>query len=157
MIIAVRLPILLSSLAKYTSNKTVHSLVMVVPDEDKPTFKDAFVDRDVQVLMKVFYGHRLHRELGLAPLSYPVKVFGDSELLSAPLSEYKRLTPIAEKTGDGRGTGYRLSMLLKLAAASVVPTPFYVTLDLDVFMTAPLRLDEACARGPVLGWTLRTI
>jgi len=46
-----RLPLLLSSLAKYTSNTTVQSLIMVVPDKEKRAFQAAFVEKDVQVLM----------------------------------------------------------------------------------------------------------
>ena len=38
-------------------------------------------------------------------------------------------------------------MLVKLAAAVLVETPFYVTLDADVLLTRPTRFEDLVAGG----------
>ena len=54
-----------------------------------------------------------------------------------------------ERFHTGRGTGYRLQMLLKLAVAVHVKTEFYLTLDLDVFMTRDSFASDLIFKGKV--------
>jgi len=129
-----RLPCLLESFSRYAVKGTFHELIIIAPDQEKRSFEKAFVERDSEELLRTFYPHEVQRELGWSVLPFPVRVLGDSELLSAPRARYEALTPRPELTAGGRGTGYRLQMVLKLAAARVVSTRFYVTLDCDVFL-----------------------
>lgn len=55
--------------------------------------------------------------------------------------------PQEHPSQGGRGAGYRLQMLMKLAVAKIVPTDFYLTLDADVLLMAPLRLDRLLPDG----------
>jgi len=60
------------------------------------------------------------------------------------------LTPKAElHEHGGRGYGYRLQMLLKLAVAKVVKTPFYITMDQDVFASRFTSVDDLIVDGKV--------
>eukprot|EP00658_Telonema_sp_P-2_P078563 TRINITY_DN7381_c0_g1_i20.p2 TRINITY_DN7381_c0_g1~~TRINITY_DN7381_c0_g1_i20.p2 ORF type:complete len:116 (+),score=16.26 TRINITY_DN7381_c0_g1_i20:202-549(+) len=72
--------------------------------------------------------------------AYNTLVLQDSDLLSVPRSRFDELTPPSERADrGGRGTGYRLQMLLKLAVAAWVPTKFYLVLD-QVSTRAPISL-----------------
>merc|ERR1712012_340038 len=65
--------------------------------------------------------------------------------------EYTRLTPFLELAENGgRGTHYRLSMMLKLGVAYHVKTNFYITLDSDVFLKRHIKLDDLLPKGKAL-------
>ena len=138
-----RLPCLLTSLARFATNDTFVKLVVVVPDTQKAIFYRALVLGKNAELEKFF----TTRELRIPSLPFPVEVIGDSSLLSASRTRFNELMPGQERKPQGRGVGYRLQMLLKLGVAQVIDTEYYITLDLDVFMTRPTAAADLVVGG----------
>eukprot|EP01064_Diplonema_japonicum_P008719 TRINITY_DN1611_c0_g2_i1.p1 TRINITY_DN1611_c0_g2~~TRINITY_DN1611_c0_g2_i1.p1 ORF type:complete len:351 (+),score=23.98 TRINITY_DN1611_c0_g2_i1:68-1120(+) len=109
-----RLPLLLSSLRKFGLS-WIHEVILTVPDTDVTHTAN---------LIKID-GHD----------SLSVRIIPESRLLPTNHTELGRLTPKRERTENGgRGTGYRLSMVLKLAVALEVTTDYYITMDCDTFL-----------------------
>lgn len=69
------------------------------------------------------------------------RVVPESQALPTPVHRLRASAPGAARR-EARGLGYRTQMLLKLAAGSLVRTPFYVTLDCDVVLRQTLRTDD---------------
>jgi len=69
------------------------------------------------------------------------RVVPESQALPTPVHRLRASAPGAARR-EARGLGYRTQMLLKLAAGSLVRTPFYVTLDCDVVLRQALRTDD---------------
>ena len=69
------------------------------------------------------------------------RVVPESRALPTPVHRLWASAPRAARR-EARGLGYRTQMLLKLAAGSLVRTPFYVTLDCDVVLRQTLRTDD---------------
>jgi len=112
-----RLPALFKSLVKFFPATLVHSLLLVVPQGDLPAFTGGALPA-----------------LGDLRRAFPATLVADDTLLSAPVPTFEGLLPDAERPAKGgRGAGYRLQMLLKLLVSRLVATPFYITLDSDVF------------------------
>ena len=74
----------------------------------------------------------------------------DSALLKHPRLRYSQLTPPAENAPGGRGTNYRIQMLLKIAIAALVPTEFYITLDSDVVVRRPVTFKDLVIDGKAI-------
>eukprot|EP01062_Namystynia_karyoxenos_P002152 TRINITY_DN10749_c0_g1_i1.p2 TRINITY_DN10749_c0_g1~~TRINITY_DN10749_c0_g1_i1.p2 ORF type:complete len:447 (+),score=82.96 TRINITY_DN10749_c0_g1_i1:80-1420(+) len=129
-----RVRLVVASLRHLASPSAVAELLIVVPDRDF-----AGVSREAK------------GGFGLSPApSFPLRVATDSDALGArrPGATYRELTPpveLAER--GGRGTNYRISMLVKLGAAYLVATAFYVTLDSDVFLKRPVASVADLAPG----------
>jgi len=69
------------------------------------------------------------------------RVVPESQALPTPVHRLRASAPGAARR-EARGLGYRTQMLLKLAAGSLVRTPFYVTLDCDVVLRGALRAED---------------
>ena len=127
-----RLPNLLLSIVKYMP-EVVDTLFIVVPDTDAQLVKNA-----VTGLLRFARG----------PL-FQIRVVSESELFSLSREEMQRLSPAREEPSrGGRGAGYRIQMMVKLAIARLVPTEFYVTLDADVTVMRPLRFQDLVQAHP---------
>jgi len=147
-------PRLLSCLASISRflGGAVTVVVMVVPDDQKKLFVDAFVtgNKNSSLMQELLtYGDFQDAFLSVAR-PYDVVIHGDSEILSAPRSTFENLTPHAEKSQGGRGTGYRIQMLLKLAVARLIQTDFYITLDQDVFASRTTSMEDLIRDGKAI-------
>ncbi|KAG8469198.1 hypothetical protein KFE25_007716 [Diacronema lutheri] len=106
------------ALSAFASPPSIAELLVVAPTAQHATFE-------------------AHATLRRLPFAW--RVVDDAALLSQSASYFQRYTPRREwRERGGRGVAYRLQMLLKLAAAAVVSTEFYVTLDQDVLLAQPL-------------------
>lgn len=115
-----RLESCLRALGAFARPADVAELILIAPAAQRPTFA---------------------AQPALAELPFAWRIVPDGELLSRPAAYLQRFTPRAERReAGGRGSGYRLQMLLKLAVAAAVRTEFYVTLDADVLLAQPLTL-----------------
>lgn len=137
------LPRLLASLARFAEPGCVRELLMIVPDCDVDVFNDFLKGSS----------SALHRDLALRAdssaimiydskwrgnLTFPVRVLSDSQVLVSKLETLDADMPAYErKSSGGRGTNYRVQMLVKIGIASHVSTDFYMTLDQDVIAKRP--------------------
>lgn len=126
-----RLPFLLASLCKHANvTGVIHELIVVTPDNEV---------RHMISALRVPNGALWNRGRCLPP--WPVRVVPDSEAIPTPRKVIAALLPLRERTErGGRGTGYRLQMLLKLGVSSLVQTRHYLTLDSDMFATREVKL-----------------
>lgn len=76
----------------------------------------------------------------------PTRVVAESHALPTPVDALRDAAPNAAKR-EQRGLGYRVQMLLKLAAANLVRTEFYVTLDCDVVLGGGLKRGDLVRGG----------
>jgi hypothetical protein len=76
----------------------------------------------------------------------PTRVIPESKALPTPGDALRSLAPVAGER-ESRGLGYRVQMLLKLAASAFVTTDFYVTLDCDVVLGGPLKPGDLVRSG----------
>merc|ERR1712166_223486 len=60
-----RLPLLLSSLAKFCSNASVHSLLVIVPDAEKAQFTETLLTNRTSDLQRRYFTSPAHRRLGV--------------------------------------------------------------------------------------------
>jgi len=136
-------------------NGTFAKMLIVVPDEEVTAFRNVFKSTGSEAHTSYFQPHNHQcsyccQNKKSLPLPFPVEVVADGILLSIPAAMKEKLHQHA------RGAGYRLQMLLKLAVALLVETPFYLTLDLDVFMTRPTTREGFFVDGRALiqgeGW-----
>lgn len=80
------------------------------------------------------------------------RVVAESEVLPTSIDSLRKAAPGAARR-ELRGLGYRVQMLLKLAASTLVYTEFYVTLDCDVVLSGALKQGDLVRnnRGLVQG------
>eukprot|EP01064_Diplonema_japonicum_P000230 TRINITY_DN10166_c7_g1_i1.p1 TRINITY_DN10166_c7_g1~~TRINITY_DN10166_c7_g1_i1.p1 ORF type:complete len:444 (+),score=41.34 TRINITY_DN10166_c7_g1_i1:124-1332(+) len=125
-----RVEMLFSSVSKFLSKKSLHELLLVVPDGDFPHFKQEFQQRTV---------------------GFPVRLVADERLKTLEKEEMLSLTPKGElKENGGRGANYRMQMLLKLLISKEVQTAFYITLDNDVFFKRPTEFSDLIINGKAI-------
>lgn len=125
-----RLESSLEALAAFAQPSSIAELLLVTPATQRATFE-------------------AHPTLGRLPFAW--RLVDDGGLLSQSSAYFKRYTPKREwAERGGRGVGYRLQMLLKLAAAAVVSTEFYITLDCDVVLAQPLSFASVVSDGRAL-------
>eukprot|EP01012_Entosiphon_sulcatum_P055964 TRINITY_DN7874_c0_g1_i1.p1 TRINITY_DN7874_c0_g1~~TRINITY_DN7874_c0_g1_i1.p1 ORF type:complete len:442 (-),score=47.69 TRINITY_DN7874_c0_g1_i1:24-1325(-) len=129
-----RLPSLLESVVKFMAPGMIHTLFLLVPDGDFLTFSNA-----VRALQRYLNGQQPR---------FRIVVLRDSSVLTSPNREtYVQLTPPLEKANGGRGTGYRIQMLLKIGVAAFVPTEYYLTMDSDVFVRRNVTFSDLVVNG----------
>jgi len=147
-----RLPSLMASLVKFMHD-AIATVIMVVPDGEKMMFEEAFNNNKPAELLGELLEkdwNKKYFEFFKKNCHFKIQVVSDSDLMSTTRERYDQLTPHAEKVGGGRGSGYRIQMLLKLAVAKVVQTPFYITMDQDVFASRLTRADELVVDGKAI-------
>lgn len=119
-------PRLLSLLASLQLlEQAVNKLMLVVPDSQLKEFQLAIEQREPdQLFGQLLREHTQQRYWDAwQSAEYEATVLADSDLLTAPRQLFSDLTPAAEQSSNGgRGSGYRVQMLLKLAVAKKVDT-----------------------------------
>eukprot|EP00588_Corethron_pennatum_P012408 CAMPEP_0194273958 /NCGR_PEP_ID=MMETSP0169-20130528/7177_1 /TAXON_ID=218684 /ORGANISM="Corethron pennatum, Strain L29A3" /LENGTH=483 /DNA_ID=CAMNT_0039017051 /DNA_START=113 /DNA_END=1564 /DNA_ORIENTATION=- len=109
---------LLASMQRFLAPGTVHTLLVVVPQQELRWWELAAAG------------------LG-SPRPFSVRVLSEDAVLASGAAFLKRQAPKAAAR-EANGMGYRVQMLLKLGVAHHVPTAFYVTFDCDVVLARPL-------------------
>jgi len=113
---------LLASMQRFLSPGTVHTLLVVVPQQELHWWELAASGLGLQQQHSLF----------------TVRVLSEDSVLKSGADFLKTQAPLTAKK-EANGMGYRIQMLLKLGVAQHVPTDFYVTFDCDVALAQPLR------------------
>eukprot|EP01060_Flectonema_neradi_P018381 TRINITY_DN25200_c0_g1_i1.p1 TRINITY_DN25200_c0_g1~~TRINITY_DN25200_c0_g1_i1.p1 ORF type:complete len:404 (+),score=76.81 TRINITY_DN25200_c0_g1_i1:81-1292(+) len=122
-----RLELLMNSLKKFHAS-WMHELIVITPDSEVT---------DIGQQLETISFHLL-----------PMRVISETTLLVTPMQKLRDLTPERESTSNGgRGTGYRISMMLKLSASKIINTKWYISLDNDVFLKKIVSFDDLVPGG----------
>mmetsp|Transcript_113382 Transcript_113382/g.184748 ORF Transcript_113382/g.184748 Transcript_113382/m.184748 type:complete len:366 (+) Transcript_113382:194-1291(+) len=142
------LPRLLASLARFARIGSVLELLMIVPGRDKSSF-GAFLDHGNGTLWKTWMQRKdadaikRYAAAWREAQAFPVRMLADMDVLRTPYPALDAECPPLERESlGGRGTHYRLQMLLKIGVASHVKTDFYLTLDQDVVAMRPFSYGD---------------
>ena len=127
-----RLPLLLASLCRNLAAPALLAvLVIVAPDADLPWLAAGLAPTNGSLW-----------EWGRCVPPWPVRLLADSAVLPTSRGTLVTLAAARDRPeAGGRGASYRLQQLLKLgvaAAAGGVGTPYYLTLDSDLFAAQPV-------------------
>ena len=112
-----RAQILMASLARVTLSSAVHCLLVLTPESDREA---------------------VEASLSNSSLAFPVLTLGESDA---------RLLGNTSTSASIVGRGYAVQMALKLLAARLVQTDYYLTLDADVVLLQPTLLSRLHRRG----------
>lgn len=107
-----RASVLLNSL-RLVPKRTVYELLVFVPEDHLVLMRGAL--------------QGMARELDL---SFPVNVQSELQLFRSGREHLKQVYP------------YAIQMAIKLLAAQIIKTPYYVTLDADIVLLRPLEIDR---------------